>query len=132
MCCPQVHRRSRAAAILEAAEEPRPGAGGLQAQEPGSSELLSPLSTFLLSPLSSLDLSAEPLSPNTTAALQALRKRQPGLAADSRGSGLDHANASADVQGDCGIYSIGDDESHVESKSLTESLLALEQLGTSI
>ena len=104
VCCPQARRRSRAAAILEAAEEPRPGAGGLPAEEPGSSEMLPPLSAFLLSPLSSLDLSAEPLSPTTTAALQALRERQPPPAADSRGSRLEHASAPADAQGDCRVF----------------------------
>ena len=107
MCCPQARKRSRAAAIQEAAEEPRPAAGGLPAQEPGSSELLSPLSTFLLSPLSSVDLSAEPLSPTTTAALQALRERQPAPAADRRGLGLDHAGARADMQGNCRVSCTG-------------------------
>ena len=103
MCCRQARRRSRAAAIQDAGEEPRPAARGAPAQEPGSSEALSPLSIFLLSPLSSLDLSAEPLSPSTTAALQALRERRPVPFAESQGSGPDHASAPADAQGDCQV-----------------------------
>ncbi len=72
----QGRRKSRAAAIREASEAPRPGAHKENpAGEP--SDLLSPLSNLPLSPLSSmgLDMSAEPLSPNTTAALQILRTR---------------------------------------------------------
>jgi len=72
----QGRRISRAAAIREASEAPRPGAHKESpAGEP--SDLLSPLSHLPLSPLSSmgLDMSAEPLSPNTTAVLQILRTR---------------------------------------------------------
>jgi hypothetical protein len=64
--------------IQDVREEPRPGsAAAAAAGSPNSAseQLLSPLSTLLLSPLSSVDLSAEPLSPSTTAAFLAARAR---------------------------------------------------------
>lgn len=92
--CWQARRRSRAAAILDATEEPRPGVP--QREEGDIPELMSPLSTLLLSPLSSLDLSAEPLSPNTTAALQTLREQGfPRGAEDNRGAALDQGSPAA-------------------------------------
>ncbi len=66
------------------------------------SDLLSPLSNLPLSPLSSmgLDLSAEPLSPTTTAALKILRERgfpqsanTAGYTADDTGIGQDISDA---------------------------------------
>ena len=57
------------------------------------SELLSPLSNLPLSPLSTmgLDLSAEPLSPTTTAALRMLRERGFPHSASATGFTMDDA-----------------------------------------
>ena len=80
----QIRKRTRAVTIDEAKEEPRPSPAAAAAvaaavggdMSPVTSDLLSTsFGALLLSPLSSTDLSAEPLSPNTTAAFQALRER---------------------------------------------------------
>ena len=75
----QARRKSRAAAIQDASHEPRPQPEETQREALVGDplELLSPLRDLPLSPLSSmgLDLSAEPLSPTTTAALQIMRER---------------------------------------------------------
>ena len=96
----QARRRSRAAAIQDATEGPRPQPEGPQKEAPvgDPSELLTPLSNLPLSPLSSmgLDLSAEPLSPTTTAALQILRERGFPQAANSAGFVADEAGVALD------------------------------------
>lgn len=78
-CVGQVRKRTQAVTIDEAREEPRPSATVVAAaaeRSPAASELLPPsLGTLLLSPMSSADISAEPLSPTTTASFQALRAR---------------------------------------------------------
>ena len=87
-------------AIQDAREQPRPQPGG-PSREDGDppSQLLSPLSTLLLSPLSSLDLSAEPLSPNTTAAIKVLRERHFPHSATDRGAAAEHDSSAADASG---------------------------------
>ena len=94
----QARRRSRAAAIQDATEEqrPQPESSHREALAGDPSELLSPLSNLPLSPLSSmgLDLSAEPLSPTTTAALQILRERGFPQPANSAGYVADDAGAA--------------------------------------
>ena len=102
----QGRRRSRAAAIQEAQEEPRPQCEGDQEGGPVGdlSEPWSPLSGLPLSPLSSmgLDLSAEPLSPTTTAALQILRERGFPQNADSAGlPAADAGDAPDSMNADC-------------------------------
>ncbi|BDA48701.1 probable differentially expressed in FDCP 8 homolog at C-terminar half [Coccomyxa sp. Obi] len=75
---PKMRKRTRAVTIGEAIEEPRPtsAAAASTDKSPAPSELVtSSLGALLLSPMSSTDISAEPLSPSTTAAFQALRAR---------------------------------------------------------
>lgn len=64
-------------------------------------ELLSPLSNLPLSPLSSmgLDLSAEPLSPTTTAALHILRERGFPQRANSAGFTAAAAGVTHEFEG---------------------------------
>lgn len=94
-----MRKRTRAVTILDAREEPRPSSVPSAAAANGSpspsEQLLSPLSNLLLSPLSSVDLSAEPLSPTTTAAFQAARTRYLSLQQQPRASAPDQAVSAA-------------------------------------